>query len=134
MVVLNQPKGRVGRIDEGNPVWHTPGERRSSGRQYNIGRHGADFACCVRSILCNDRPRMEWGEAPCAKRTAQSGICLVKRQDRCAQGTDMDNLVTFVCKRFRHMKWGAGPKPDVACVANRGECDPPRSVAARDVA
>jgi hypothetical protein len=73
---------------------------------------------------------MERGEAPRAKRTAKSRIRLVKRQDRRAQGTDMDNVVTLVCKRFRHVKWRAGPEPDLACVANRGECDPPRSVAA----
>ena len=81
------------------------------------------------AVLCNDRPRMEWGEAPPAKGTAKSGIRLVKRQDRRAQGTDMDHLVTFVCERFRHVKWSAGPEPDLARIADRGECNPPRYLA-----
>jgi hypothetical protein len=46
----------------------------------------------------------------------------------------MDNVVAFVCQRLRHVKWSAGPEPDLARVADRGEGDPPRCLAAGEVA
>ena len=68
---------------------------------------------------------MNWRKPPPTKGTAKPCISLIERQDRRVQRTDMNDIVAFTRERFRHVKWGSGPEPHLACIADRGECDPP---------
>ena len=77
MIVINQPKGRVGRIDKGNAGGHVPGEGGPGGREHDIGRDRANLARRVRRVLRDDGGRLEWGEAPPAKGAAKFRIRFV---------------------------------------------------------